>query len=79
MAILIKGCKIPNTCIDCPCLHKTISDKYYCTITGTDMDRNRLSQNKRNEDCPMQEVLEPGNLLPLKYAIGDYYFVWAGR
>ena len=71
MAVLIRNVKIPNTCLECPCLHTTISDKCYCSITSTDMDRDRFSQNKRNADCPMQEVIEAGNLLPLRYAIGD--------
>lgn len=74
MAILIKGVKIPNTCIECPCLHKTISTKCFCSITQTPIDKTRLSQNKRNEDCPIQDVYESSSApqLPFKYAVSDY-------
>lgn len=74
MAILIRGVKIPDTCIDCPCLHKTISHTCFCSVTQTVIDLSRLLQNKRNEDCPIQDVYESSSApqLPFKYAVSDY-------
>ena len=65
MSVLIKGMKIPQNCLICPCLEYNMFDDNidgYCKILKTEI----TNSDERHPNCPLVEILTPhGNLVDL--------------
>ena len=64
MSILAKGLKMPDCCLDCPCLD---GEYCRCNISGKSIrsDKGRLA------DCPLIELPDHGDLIDMDELLND--------
>ena len=58
--IMIKGAKMPDGCVDCPCLND--ENLMFCQITNHSL-RDVDVFNERPKDCPIIELPPHGRLI----------------
>ena len=70
MSVLIKGMKIPKSCVDC--LFTTQSEYSECRALGAGhFNYNEYWHNKKREDCPLISVPTPHGSLVDADAVCD--------
>ena len=59
MSVLIKGMKMPSSCMECP-----LSDhEAWCLIPGDWRERYYCPDDERSHDCPLVEIPEGARLI----------------
>ena len=58
--IMIKGAKMPDGCVDCPCLND--EHLMFCQVTNHSL-RDVDVFNERAKDCPLTEIPPHGRLI----------------
>ncbi len=53
MSVIIKGLRMPKTCLECPLTEKSYEDYVCCIVLGY---AYQASRDKRWIDCPLEEV-----------------------